>query len=105
MREICLECSDSLRLPKPTKTHTGLYPMAGVRPSEGNGKSGSLCVIQSTIRAHPARVEKAPSGISCQRTGQYWTTQSIFDKAVRLGEKVRLERAKAHFIGGLAKGA
>jgi hypothetical protein len=48
---------------------------------------------------------KAPSGISCQRTGQYWTTQSLFNKAVRLGEKIRIERENARFVGGLAKGA
>ena len=59
----------------------------------------------STLRAHLAGVERAPSGISCQRTGQYWTTQSLFDKAVRLGEKIRIGRKKARFVGGLAKGA
>ena len=56
---------------------------------EGNGKSRSLRDVQSAFRAHLAGIEEASSGACCQRTGQYWTTKSIFDKALRLGEKVR----------------
>lgn len=34
-----------------------------------------------------AGVEKTVAGVRCQRTGQYRVAQSIFDKAVRLGQK------------------
>ena len=71
----------------------------------GNGKSGSLRNIQSTIRAHLAGIQEATPPVHCQRTGQSRTTKPIFDSLVQLGQKVRISRYEAHLVGGLAKSA
>ena len=67
-------------------------------PSEGSGRSGSFCDIQSAIRAHLARIKEAPFGVRCREARQYWTPKSICPSALRLGEKVRLGQNKAHFL-------
>ena len=45
------------------------------------------------------------AGVCRRETGKYCVKKSIFFKAVRLGEKVRLGRYAAHLIGGPAKSA
>jgi hypothetical protein len=70
---------------------------------EGNGKSRSLRDVQSAFRAHLAGIEKATSPVRCRRTGQYRATQSIFDKALRLGEKVRAVGKKRISLEDLRK--
>jgi Initiator Replication protein len=34
------------------------------------------------------RIKETIAGARCQRTGQYWSTKTTFDKAVRFGQKV-----------------
>src|ERR1700688_1027616 len=60
-------------------------------------------VTQSAIRADLARIKEASSEVFCRGTSQYRTQKSIYPSALRLGEKVRLVRKKAHFVGGLRK--
>jgi hypothetical protein len=82
-----------------------LYPVAGIRPSEGTGKSGSLCDVQSVFRAHLAGIEETVAGACCQRTCQYWPAKPIFDSPVQLGEKVRIGKEEAHLFGRTSEGA
>jgi Initiator Replication protein len=41
-----------------------------MRPSQGNGKSGSLFNVQSELRVHLAGIKEAPSGIYGAEAGQ-----------------------------------
>jgi len=50
-------------------------------------------------------VSVVAAGVCRRETGKYCVKKSIFFKAVRLGEKVRLGRYAAHLIGGPAKSA
>jgi len=68
-----------------------------------HGKSASLCHFQSAFLADLARIKETVAAACCQRTAQYWTTKSIFDKAVPLGQEVRIGRYEPHLFGGSAK--
>jgi hypothetical protein len=67
--------------------------------ARGNGKSASLRKLQSSIRAHLARIEKASAGVCRGETGQYWDPEPIIASAVQLGEKICLGRHEVHFVG------
>lgn len=79
--------------------------MAGIRDRAGNGKSGSLCNIQSAFRAHLAGIKETAAEVCCRRTRESWVSKSMFVPPVRLGERARFGRYEAHFIAEASKGA
>jgi len=68
--------------------------VAGSCDREGNGKSGSLRDVQSAVRAHLARIEKAPCGVCFPKTGHSRTAEPIFDTLLRLAKKYVEARTK-----------
>ena len=66
-------------------------------------ESGSLRKLQSSIRAHLARIEKASAEVCRRETSQYWAPEPIFDSAVQLGKKICLGRNEMHFVGATSQ--
>jgi hypothetical protein len=78
-------------------------PLAGVRGSEGIGKSGGLRCVQSEVRTYLARIKEASPGVRFPETSQSRVEESVFFEIVRFGEKARHGWKEEPFFGAAPK--